>query len=66
MYPENSMRVDSQILYVMMALPALFGLILVGDGVWKIQHYQHGWGSVFTGCLFLMVIAFGFFYLVGQ
>jgi len=60
------MQSASQMLYVMLALPTLFGLTLVGDGIWKIRHFEHGWGSVFTGCLFLMMVAFGFFYLVGQ
>jgi hypothetical protein len=53
----------SQILYVMLALPTLFGLTLVGEGMYKISHYEHGWGSIFLGCLFLMVVAGGYFYL---
>ncbi len=55
-----------QMMYVMLALPALFGLTLVGDGVLKLKNYDHGWGSVATGTLFLMVVAFGWFYMVGQ
>jgi hypothetical protein len=60
------MRADMQMLYVMLALPTLFGLTLVGDGIWKLKNYDHGWGSVMTGTLFLVIVAFGFFYLVGQ
>lgn len=60
------MQVDNQMLYIMLALPTLFGLTLVGDGLWKLKNYEHGWGSVMTGCVFLMVVAFGFFYLVAQ
>lgn len=54
---------SSQILYVMLALPTLFGLTLVGEGLYKISHFEHGWGSVFLGCLFLCVVAAGYFYL---
>ena len=60
------MRPYMQMMYVMLALPALFGLTLVGDGVLKLKNYDHGWGSVATGTLFLMVVAFGWFYMVGQ
>jgi hypothetical protein len=47
----------------MLALPSLFGLTLVGEGVYKISHYEHGWGSVFLGAVFLCVVAAGYFYL---
>lgn len=56
---------DTQLFYVMLALPTLFGLTLVGEGMYKMMHYEQGWGSVLTGCLFLAVVAFGYFYLRG-
>jgi hypothetical protein len=56
---------DSQLLYVMLALPSLFGLSLVGEGIYKLFHYESGWMSVFMGSIFLVVVAFGYFYLKG-
>jgi len=52
-------------LYVMLALPTLFGLTLVGDGVLKMHRMEQGWGNVVMGSVFLMVVAFGFFYFGG-
>lgn len=59
------MNTDSQLLYVMLVLPTLFGLTLVGEGVYKMVHYQPGWVSVLLGTIFLVVVAFGYFYLRG-
>jgi len=56
---------DNQMLYVMLALPTLFGLTLVGDGVLKMHRMEQGWGNVVMGSVFLMVVAFGFFYFGG-
>jgi hypothetical protein len=56
---------DSQMFYVMLALPTLFGLTLMGEGMYKMVHYESGWGSVLMGCVFLAVVAFGYFYLRG-
>jgi uncharacterized membrane protein len=56
---------DPQMLYVMLALPTLFGLTLVGEGVYKMTHYESGWMNVVLGCVFLAVVAFGFFYVKG-
>ena len=56
---------DAQLLYVMLVLPTLFGLTLVGEGVYKMVHYQAGWVSVMFGTIFLVVVAFGYFYLRG-
>jgi hypothetical protein len=57
---------DSQLLYLMLALPSLFGLTLVGEGVYKLFHYESGWISVLLGSIFLTVVAFGYFYLMGS
>jgi len=56
---------DAQMLYVMLALPTLFGLTLVGEGVYKMTHYESGWLSMLLGGMFLAVVAFGYFYLRG-
>ena len=52
-------------LYIVLALPALFGLLLLGEGVYKMYHYQPGWINIVIGGVFLSVVAFGFFYLQG-
>ena len=59
------MPVDAQMFYVMLALPTLFGLTLVGEGVYKMSHYEPGWVSIILGILFLAVVAFGYFLLRG-
>jgi len=59
------MNSDTQLLYTMLILPTLFGLTLVGEGVYKMVHYQIGWVSIMFGTIFLVVVAFGYFYLRG-
>jgi len=54
---------QTQMFYVMMALPTLFGLTLLSEGMYKIAHYESGWSSIFVGCTFLAIVAFGYFYL---
>ena len=49
--------------YIMLALPSLFGLTLVGEGIYKMATYQEGKLNVFLGVLFLAVVVFGYFYL---
>jgi hypothetical protein len=54
---------DPQFFYMMLALPALFGITLVGEGIYKMNHYESGWINIASGVVFLCVVAFGFFYL---
>lgn len=49
--------------YVLLALPALLGLTLLGEGAYRITRYESGWVSVVSGCFFLMVVTFGYFFL---
>ncbi len=51
--------------YIMLALPSLFGLTLVGEGIYKMATYQEGTISVILGTLFLVVVGFGYFFLRG-
>ena len=57
--------ITGEFLYVMLVLPALFGLTLVGEGVYKMSHYQQGWINMALGVMFLAGVAFRYFYLVG-
>jgi hypothetical protein len=57
------MALDAQMFYVMLALPTLFGLTLVGEGVYKITCYENGWFNVVLGTIFTVVVVFGYFYL---
>ena len=55
---------DPQFLYMILVLPSLFGLTLMGEGMYKCVHEE--WGgliSVFFGLLFIVmvVIAYLFF-----
>ncbi len=56
---------ESQMFYVMLALPTLFGLTLVSEGMYKMTHYESGWTSMIMGIIFLAVVAFGLFFLKG-
>lgn len=58
-----SMTAEAQMFYVMLALPTLFGLTMLGEGVYKMMHYESGWVSMFIGTVFLAIVAFGYFYL---
>lgn len=57
------MITDSHLLYVMLALPTLFGATLIGEGIFKMSHYESGWVSVVMGAVFLAMVAFGYFFL---
>ena len=57
------MTEGSQMFYVMLALPGLFGLTLLGEGAYQISRSESGWISVVAGCFFLMAVSFGYFYL---
>lgn len=50
----------------MMVMPTLFGLTLLGEGIYKLTHYEEGWVSVVLGAVFLASVAFGYFYLIGS
>ena len=57
---------NQQMFYVMLVLPSLFGLTLVGEGVYKMWHYESGWASMILGCIFLSIVTFGYFYFKGS
>ena len=57
------MQNDAMFFYVMLALPSMFGLSLICEGMYKSFHYQSGWINMFLGTTFLMIVAFGYFYL---
>lgn len=59
------MQASAQMFYAMLALPTLFGLTMVGEGVYKISHYEQGWVSIILGTLFLLTVVFGYFILRG-
>ena len=54
---------DLQFLYMVLILPALFGLILVGEGISKLLHEgQGGWISIIFGTIFICVVVFAFLF----
>lgn len=55
----------SQTVFIMLALPALFGMTLVGEGLYKISRLERGWVSIFLGCVFLSMVAAGYYLLKG-
>ena len=54
---------DPQFLYMILILPALFGLTLVGEGVNKVIHEDwNGVLSIIFGMLFLGVVVFAYLF----
>ncbi|MBI2268599.1 MAG: hypothetical protein HYU80_04165 [Candidatus Blackburnbacteria bacterium] len=54
---------DPQFLYMVLILPALFGLTLIGEGISKLIHEETGgWISLVFGFLFIVIVAFAFLF----
>lgn len=54
---------DPQFLYMVLVLPALFGLTLIGEGISKLVHEDTGgWISLIFGFLFVFVVIFAYFF----
>ncbi len=54
---------DPQFLYMILVLPALFGLTLVGEGISKLVHEDEGgWISIVFGATFIVVVIFAFIF----
>jgi hypothetical protein len=58
---------DPQFLYMVLILPSMFGLTLVGEGIYKLtQERMVGWFNIFMGVIFLVVVIVAFFMLSGM
>ena len=54
---------DPQFLYMILVLPALFGLTLVGEGLNKVVHHEwNGLISLLFGLAFIGVVIFAFLF----
>lgn len=54
---------DPQFIYMILVLPSLFGLTLMGEGVYKCIHEEwSGLISIFFGTLFVGMVVFLFFF----
>lgn len=54
---------EPQFFYMVLVLPALFGLTLVGEGLTKIFHEEaDGWLSFVFGLVFIGIVIFAFFF----
>ena len=54
---------DPQFLYMILVLPSLFGLTLMGEGIYKCVHEEwSGLISVFFGILFIGMVVFAYFF----
>ncbi|HLD92482.1 MAG TPA: hypothetical protein VI795_03765 [Patescibacteria group bacterium] len=54
---------DPQFLYMILVLPSLFGLTLMGEGVYKCVHEEwSGLISIFFGLLFIAMVVFAYFF----
>jgi hypothetical protein len=53
---------DPQFIYMVLVLPALFGLTLVGEGINKILRNEGGFVSILFGLLFIVIVIFGYYF----
>lgn len=54
---------DPQLLYLILVLPSLFGLALLGEGINKIVHEEHGGIiSVLFGFMFIGMVVFAYLF----
>ncbi|MFC1790413.1 hypothetical protein ACFLZP_02950 [Patescibacteria group bacterium] len=54
---------DPQFLYLFLILPSLFGLTLMGEGLYKLSKKEKGgWLSLLMGIIFMGVVLFTFFF----
>jgi hypothetical protein len=54
---------DPQFMYIMLILPSLFGLTLVGEGVYKVTHEENsGLLSLVFGFMFIGMVVFAYFF----
>jgi len=54
---------DPQFLYMMLILPSLFGLTLVGEGIYKCVHEEwNGMVSIFFGMVFITMVVFAYLF----
>ena len=54
---------DPRFLYIVLVLPALFGVTLVGEGINKVFHQEtYGFLNIIFGFLFLAVVALVLFF----
>jgi len=54
---------DPQFIYIVLVLPALFGITLFGDGINKLIHKnEHGYMTLTFGILFFLMVFFGYLF----
>ncbi len=53
---------DPQFIYMILVLPALFGLTLIGEGIAKIIHDEGGFINIFFGLVFIVIVIFAYYF----
>ena len=54
---------DPQFLYVVLILPALFGFVLIGEGINKLVHEEgSGVVTIVAGLMFLSIVVFAYLF----
>ena len=57
------MSIDPQFLYMILVLPALFGLVLIGEGISRLfRDDTSGVSTVILGLIFLGLVGFAYFF----
>ncbi len=55
---------DPQFLFMILALPSLFGLTLIGEGVHKITTEDNsGFINILFGVVFIVIVVLAYFFL---
>jgi hypothetical protein len=53
---------DPQFIYMILVLPALFGVTLVGEGINKIIRNEGGFVNILFGLVFIIIVIFGYYF----
>lgn len=54
---------DPQFIYMILVLPAIFGLTLFGEGISKILHDEGGgFISILFGLIFIVIVIFAYYF----
>jgi len=54
---------EPQFLYIVLVLPALFGIVMLGDGINKLIHRNnHGYITIIFGILFFVLVFLGYLF----
>ena len=58
---------DSQLIMMALILPTLFGVSLLGEGIYRVMAYDNqGWVGVGIGGTFIVVVIFAYLFVLSK